>query len=390
MWGHAVSCPFIFYICMSHFPCAMSEVLLKHKIALGLIPRIGDINARKLVSHFGCVDAVFHEPYRNLIKIPGIGSEIAKYITGRTYMDAAEKEVDYITKNNIRSYFYLDNDYPFRLRQCDDSPVIFYLLGNCDLNAAKILSVVGTRNATTRGREICEKIIAGLAAGHPDLIIVSGLAYGIDIASHKAALANNLQTIGVLGHGFKTTYPSIHASIARTMAKKGGLLTDFISDALPERNNFLKRNRIIAGLSDATLVVESGIKGGALITADIANSYNRDVFAVPGRPDDQWSAGCNNLIRSNKAALTECADDIEYFLNWKPYKSKPPVQRTLFSDLDDNEKSIYELLMQQSELTIDTICRSIGIPVYKLSSLLLQMEFKGLVKCYPGNVYRIG
>jgi DNA processing protein len=366
----------------------MPDISLKHKIALGLIPRIGDINARKLVSYFGSVEAVFNESFRNLTKIPGIGNEIAKYITDRSYLDAAEKEVDYITRNNIRSYFYLDNDYPFRLRQCDDSPVVFYFMGNCDLNAVKILSVVGTRNATTRGREICEKIIGGLAGGHPDLIIVSGLAYGIDIAAHKAALANNLQTIGVLGHGFKTTYPSIHASTARTMVKNGGLLTDFISDALPERNNFLKRNRIIAGLSDATLVVESGIKGGALITADIANSYNRDVFAVPGRPDDQWSAGCNNLIRSNKAALTECSDDIEYFLDWKPDKSKPPVQRTLFSDLDENEKLIYELLMKQSEMTIDSICRSLGIPVFKLSSMLLQMEFKGLLKCSPGNLYR--
>jgi DNA processing protein len=368
----------------------MPEVLLKHKIALGLIPRIGDINARKLVSHFGNVEAIFHEPYRNLIKIPGIGSGLAKYISDRSYLDTAEKEVEYVTKNNIRTFFYLDNDYPFRLRQCDDSPVIFFFMGTSDLNSAKILSVVGTRNASTRGKELCDKIIGGLAAGHPDLIIVSGLAYGIDIASHKSALANNLQTIGVLGHGFKTTYPSLHASTARSMVKQGGLLTDFISDALPERNNFLKRNRIIAGLSDATLVIESGIKGGALITADIANSYNRDVFAVPGRPDDQWSAGCNNLIRNNKAALTECSDDIEFFLNWKREKSNPPVQRTLFCDLDDTEKLIYELLTKHNELTIDTICRTLEIPVHKLSSILLQMEFKDMVKCYPGNVYRIG
>jgi DNA processing protein len=310
----------------------MPEVSLKHKIALGLIPRIGDINARKLVSHFGNVEAVFQEPYRNLINIPGIGSGLAKYISDRSYLETAEKEVEYVEKNNIRTYFYLDNDYPYRLRQCDDSPVVFFFKGNCDLNAVKILSVVGTRNATVRGRELCDKIIGGLAAGHPDLIIVSGLAYGIDIAAHKAALSNNLQTIGVLAHGFKTTYPSIHDSTAKTIVKQGGLLTDFVSDALPERNNFLKRNRIIAGISDATLVIESGVKGGALITADIANSYNRDVFAVPGRPDDQWSAGCNSLIRNNKASLTECSDDVEYFLNWKPAKSKPPIQRTLFSD----------------------------------------------------------
>jgi DNA processing protein len=366
----------------------MPEVLLRHKIALGLIPRIGDINARKLVSHFGGVEAIFHEPYGNLIKIPGIGSGIAKYISDRSYLAAAEKEAEYVAKNNIRTYFYLDNDYPFRLRQCDDSPVVFFFRGNCDLDAAKILSVVGTRNATTRGRELCEKMIGGLAQGHPDLIIVSGLAYGIDIASHKAAMANGLSTIGVLAHGFKTTYPAIHASTAKTMLANGGLITDFLSDALPERNNFLKRNRIIAGLADATLVIESGISGGALVTADIANSYNRDVFAVPGRPDDQWSAGCNNLIKNNKAILAENSDDIENFLNWKPEKSKPAVQRTLFSDLDDNEKLIFELISKEGELSIDIICRTLGIPVYKLSSLLLQMEFKGLLKCSPGNLYR--
>ncbi len=368
----------------------MSDVLLKHKIALGLIPRIGDINARKLVSHFGSVEAVFKEPYGSLIKIPGIGSGLARYISDRTYLETAEKEAEYITSNNIKTFFYLDSDYPYRLRQCDDSPVVFFFTGNCDLNAGKILSVVGTRNATCRGKELCDKIIGGLAVGHPDLIIASGLAYGIDIAAHKAALANNLQTIGVLAHGLKTIYPSIHSSTAKSIIKQGGLLSDFISDALPERNNFIKRNRIIAGLSDATLVVESGIKGGALITADIASSYNRDVLAVPGRPEDQWSAGCNSLIKSNKAALIECAEDIEYVLDWKPEKAKLPVQRTLFSDLDDNERLIYELVSKEGELTIDNICRALEMPVYKLSSLLLQMEFRGLVKCFPGNIYRAG
>ncbi len=385
-----MTCPsFFVYLCVS-ISSVMPEISLKHKIALGLIPRIGDINARKLVSHFGSVEAIFHEPYRNLIKIQGIGAGIAKYISERSYLDAAEKEAEYITRNNIRTYFYLDNDYPFRLRQCDDSPVVFFFEGNCDLNSSKLLSVVGTRNATTRGRETCERIIFGLAANHPDLIIVSGLAYGIDIASHKAAIANNLQTIGVLAHGLKTIYPAVHYSVAKVIRKNGGLLTDFLSDALPERNNFLKRNRIIAGLSDATLVVESGIKGGALVTADIANSYNRDVFAVPGRPDDQWSAGCNSLIKANKAALADSAEDIEMFLNWSPPKTKTPVQRSLFSELDETEQQIFELLTKQGELNIDTICRSLEIPVYKLSSLLLQMEFKGLVKCYPGNVYKAG
>jgi DNA processing protein len=368
---------------------AMSETALKHKIALSLIPGIGDINARKLVSHIGSVEGVFSEPYRALIKIPGIGINLARSVCERSYIDIAEKEAAYVTENNIRTFFYLDSDYPYRLRQCDDSPVTFYFMGSCDLNASKILSVVGTRNATPLGKELCEKIIRGLSSGHSDIIIVSGLAYGIDIASHKAALLNNLQTVGVLAHGFKTTYPSVHRSTAMEIVKKGGLITDFLSDALPERNNFLKRNRIIAGLSDATLVVESGIKGGALITADIAGSYNRDVFAVPGRPGDQWSAGCNSLIKNNKAALIENSEDIEYFLNWKPSGEKIPVQKTLFNELGDSEKLIYEELNKNGEMIIDHLCRAVDIPVYKLSALLLQMEFNGIIKCYPGNLYRI-
>jgi DNA processing protein len=365
------------------------EVSLKHKIALGLIPHIGDISARKLVAHFGSVEAVFREPYQSLVKIPGIGSGLAKYITDRSYLEAADKEAEFVTRKNIKTYFYLDNDYPFRLRQCDDSPVVFFYRGNCSLDAAKILGVVGTRSATSRGRELCDKIIGGLAEDHPDLVIASGLAYGIDIAAHKAALSVNLPTIGVLAHGLNTIYPSIHASTAESMIRNGGLLSDFLSDALPERNNFLKRNRIIAGLSDAILVVESGIKGGALITADIANSYNRDVFAIPGRPDDQWSAGCNALIKNNKAALATTAGDIEYFLDWMPAKARAPVQRSLFADMDETEKQIFDLLSKENELTIDAICRTLGMQVFKLSAILLQMEFKNLIKCYPGNLYRV-
>jgi DNA processing protein len=367
----------------------MKNVSLKHKIALGLIPRIGDINARKLVAYFGNVEAVFHEPYRNLVKIPGIGSGLAKYISERSYLEKAEQEAEYVTRNNIRTYFYLDDDYPFRLRQCDDSPVVFFFRGHCDLNAGRILSVIGTRNATQHGKEICERIIAGLAAGHRDLVIVSGLAYGIDITSHRAALANGLSTIGVLGHGFETTYPSVHTSTAKAMTISGGLLTDFISDALPERNNFIKRNRIIAGLSDATLVIESGIRGGALITADIACSYNRDVLAVPGRPGDQWSAGCNNLIKSNKAALVESFTDIEYILNWHPNSSTIPEQTRLFEDLNEDQKMICRLLEEKGEMTIDNICRTLEIPVYRLSSILLNMEFSGLIRCQPGNLYNL-
>ncbi len=367
----------------------MSEQQLIYRIALSLIPGIGDINARKLVSYIGSVEGVFTEPYRSLIKIPGIGTTLARQIYERSYLKIAEKEAEYVKKNCIKTYFYLDKDYPYRLKQCEDSPIIFYFKGNCDLDAARILSVVGTRNPTGRGKEICEKIITGLALDNPGLVIVSGLAYGIDITAHKSALANNLPTLGVLGHGFKTTYPYVHKPVAEAMLKNGGLLTDFHSDEKPERNNFIKRNRIIAGISDATLIVESAVTGGALITTDLANSYNRDVFAVPGRIDDTWSAGCNNLIKRNKAALVESHLDIEYFLNWQPQKNNPPVQRVLFAELTDDEKKIYELLNKEEEMNFDQICRETGFSVNKLSTILLQMEFNRLIKSCPGNIFKI-
>jgi len=367
----------------------MDEPSLVHKIALGMIPGVGDITARKLVSYAGSVEALFSESLRTLKKIPGIGENIAGSIVRKQYLSLAEKEAEYVSRHNIRVFFYMDEDFPFRLRQCDDAPVTFYFMGEADLNASHIISIVGTRSATQRGKDMCQKIIAGLANHFPSLIIVSGLAYGIDIAAHKAAIANDLCTIGVLGHGLKTIYPSAHAGVARIMQKRGGLLTDFTSDEPPDRTNFIKRNRIIAGLSDATLIVESGIKGGALITADIASSYNRDIMAIPGRSDDEWSSGCNALIKYNKAALVECAEDIEFILGWKYVGTPEPVQKVLFNDMTENEKKIFEALKINGDLTADQIAIILALPVYKLSSILLQMELSGLIVPCPGNIYRI-
>lgn len=367
----------------------MEEISLEYKIALGQIPRIGDISARRLVSFFGSVGAVFSEPFSSMVKVPGIGEVLASYICDRSYLETAKREAEFVDKYNIKTYFYLDGDYPTRLAQCEDSPVVFFYKGVADLNSPKILSVVGTRSATVRGREICDSIIGDLAKNWPELLIVSGLAYGIDIASHKAALKHNLQTVGVLAHGLKTIYPAIHRGTAETMVKNGGLISDFLSDTPPERNNFIKRNRIVAGLSDATLVVESGTKGGALISADIAESYNRDVFAVPGRPDDKWSAGCNALIKKNRAAMVESAKDIEYQLDWISGETKEAEQKTLFPELDDTEKMIIDFIVAQEESDIDTICRTTGIPIYRLSPALLQLELKGILKIAPGNIYRV-
>ncbi|HUW92164.1 MAG TPA: DNA-processing protein DprA [Bacteroidales bacterium] len=367
----------------------MTEPSLVHRIALGMIPGVGDITARKLVSHAGSVEAVFSESHRTLTRIPGVGDSLAKAISGHVYLETAKREAEFVEKHNIKVYFYLDDDYPYRLRQCDDSPVTFYYKGNADLNAAQMLSVVGTRNATQHGREICQKIIAGLALHFPGLVVVSGLAYGIDITAHKAAMANSLPTVAVLGHGLKTIYPSLHRSVARNMLTNGGLVTDFSSETLPERNNFIRRNRIIAGISDATLIIESGIKGGALITADIAASYNHDVMAIPGRTNDQWSAGCNALIKCNKASLVEKYEDIEYLLGWKPATLTAPIQKVIFAEMTENEKKVFEALKENGDMTLDQLALSLGIPSYRLSTTLLQMELAGLITPCPGSIYRI-
>lgn len=367
----------------------MSTESLVHKIALGMIPGVGDITARKLVSYTGSVEAVFSESYRSLTRIPGVGEQLARAVAGREYLAEAAREAEFVEKYGIKVFFYLDDDYPLRLRQCEDSPVTFYFRGKADLNAPFILSIVGTRNATQRGREICQKIVAALSVHFPGLIIISGLAYGIDIAAHKAALASGLPTVAVLGHGLKTIYPSLHSGVAKSILENGGQLTDFSSDTLPERNNFIRRNRIIAGISDATLIVESGLRGGALITADIAASYNRDVMAVPGRPGDEWSAGCNALIRCNKAALVEGHENIEYLLGWKPAALAAPVQTVLFSGMTDSEKKIYEALKTEGDMTVDLLTRLLDMPVNKLSTILLQMELAGLITPCPGSVYRI-
>ena len=367
----------------------MSELSLVHKIALGMIPGVGDITARKLISYTGSVEAVFEESFRALKQIPGVGESIAGAIVKKEYLLLAEKEAMYVSSHNIKVFFITDDDYPFRLRQCEDAPVTFYFQGEADLNAPYILSVVGTRNATQRGKDVCQKMISDLSQHFPPLVIVSGLAYGVDITAHKAALACDLATVGVLGHGLKTIYPSSHSGVARSMLKKGGLLTDFPSGEPPDRNNFIKRNRIIAGLSDATLIIESGIKGGALITADIASSYNRDVMAVPGRTDDEWSAGCNALIKFNKAALVEKSSDVEFLLGWKSPEVREPVQKKLFTGMTENEKQVYEALKMNGDLTADQIAIMLSCPVYRLSSVLLQMELAGLITPCPGNVYRI-
>ncbi len=367
----------------------MSYSSLYYAIALSLIEGVGSINAKKLIAYVGSIEGIFKEKKGNLLKIPGIGEQVASEIKNANTFDLAEKELQFIEKNQIKTYLYIDETYPLRLKQCNDAPLILYVKGEVDLNADKIISIVGTRNATEYGKSMCDILLNQLVQKNIYPVVVSGLAYGIDINAHKAALKNNMPTVAVLGHGLKTIYPEVHNYYAGEIIKNGALVTEFTSNTDPDRKYFVRRNRIIAGLADVTIVIESGEKGGALITAELANSYNREVFAVPGRVKDTYSKGCNQLIKNNKAMLLESADDLIEQLNWQKIEHKPKIiQSSLFTDLNDEENKILNVIRNNGEIPIDFISLESGIPIHKVSSALLNLEFAGLIKCLPGKRYK--
>lgn len=362
---------------------------LLYKIAISLIPGIGSVTARNLIAYVGSVEGIFREKEKNLLKIPGIGEINAQRIANQNVIDQAKNEVDFILKNQIRPYFYLDENYPARLKNCSDAPIILYFKGNANLNETRTISIVGTRNATNYGREVCDELIRNFAEKNYPFLVISGLAYGIDVQAHKSCLKYNVPTVGVLAHGLDTVYPSLHASIATKMLENGGLLSDFPSETRIDRQNFLRRNRIIAGLTDATIVVESAEKGGALVTADIANSYNRDVFAFPGRSTDIYSRGCNKLIKLNEAILIENHTDIEKAMNWDiKTSSGKAVQTSLFVELTSEEQKLVDLL-KGGDRFIDEMTFETQLTMSKVSALLLGLEFKGLVASLPGKMYRL-
>ena len=374
----------------------MNDENLKYKIGITLIKGIGNNLAKNLIAYVGSVEGIFKEKQQNLARIPGIGEilsrEIATQIISGNVLKRAEQEIEFITKNKILTYYFTDKEYPFRLKECPDSPVLIYSKGNCNLNNGRFVGIVGTRNATDTGKENCKKLVADLKNALPNVIIVSGLAFGIDICAHKTALELCLPTIGVIGHGLDRIYPDLHRPTAVKMLENGGLLTEYLSQTNPDKQNFVQRNRIIAGLCDAVVVVESGKKGGALITAELANDYNRDVFAFPGRVTDEWSKGCHALIKNNKASLIESADDILRFMNWEKQDqtSSPIIQTAMFPDLSEEEQSIVSILRQHPDgVQLNELAIQLEKPVSKISSLLLEMEFKGFVKCLPGNLYKI-
>lgn len=359
-------------------------------IGLTFLKGVGDVLARHLLQYFGLAEEIFKVNRSALEKVPGIGAYTAQQIeNARTNaLERAEKELSFIDKNKIKVYMITGEDYPRRLKECQDAPVVFYYRGNADLNAAKIISIVGTRRISDYGRILTETLVGDLSVLFPDLLVISGLAYGIDICAHRSALKHNLPTIGVLAHGLDRIYPAAHRNTAAGMLEKGGLLTDFTSGTNPDRENFLRRNRLVAGLADATIVIESAEKGGSLVTADIAFSYGRDVYTFPGRVTDEFSAGCNRLIQMNKAGLISSAKDLVMSLCWDSDAKALPLQRTFdFQEKPDNP--IIRLLSEKGEFQINQLATEMNIPVHKLSSLLFELELEGHIKALPGGVYRL-
>lgn len=365
----------------------MDENELLYQVALTLVPNIGDVLGRELLQCIPNAQDIFKASFRQLSAIPGIGEFRARSIRQFCDFRRAEEEIAFLRQQQIRPVFFTDKDYPKRLQHCYDAPLMLYYKGNADLNRSRIIGIVGTRHCTAHGKACCEQLVHELI--QDDVLIVSGLAYGIDICAHKAAIGAGIPTIGVVAHGLDRIYPPAHSSIARQMTVQGGLLTDFMSGTTPDKQNFPRRNRIVAGLSDAIIVVESGLKGGSLITAEIANSYSRDVFAFPGRTSDPKSEGCHFLIRKNKAALITNAADLREMMGWNEKKISPSTQRELFLHLSGPEKQIVELFSVQPALHIDEIHFKSRLPASQMAAAILNLELQGVLRTLPGKLYEL-
>ncbi len=353
-----------------------------YQLALSEVKNIGPITARRLIEHFGSAENVLRSTPQQLMVIPGMGPKTAQAIGQVENFTQLESELKWAKNANVSCVCILDKNYPKQLIQCPDAPLVLYFYGSSWPANQKSISVIGTRKATPRGKEICRELISELATFDP--IIVSGLAYGVDIESHKSALNHELKTYAILAHGLDRLYPSQHASIAKQMVQNGGLISEFKPGTNPDKENFPRRNRIIAGLTEATVVVESASKGGSLITAKLAGSYYRDVFAFPGRSSDRSSNGCNHLIRTHQATLVESASDIIKILGWGKKNATKNKPNKL--ELDPDESQIMEALnIQNYSMSLDEISVQSKLPVHQVSTLLLHLEFKGLVRALPGK-----
>lgn len=363
---------------------------LKCQIAISLLPKVGLSRAKKLIEFFGGAEAFFAASEQELQTIPNLHRDVLPaLLNGRKEaLQKAEKELDFIGAHQIQTFYYQDDNYPYRLKECPDAPILLYGRGNLQPNGGHALAVVGTRTPSERGKELCRQMVLDLASKVEELTIISGLAYGIDITAHRAALEAGIPTLIIPGHGLDRIYPAVHRNTAVEALKNGGIMTEYQSGVGPEQTNFVARNRIIAGMSDATLVIESKEKGGSLITAQMALSYGRDVLAVPGRVNDELSKGCNNLIKRNQAALVECADDVLLAMQWDANKAPQPIQTALFDDLSEPENLLLRLLKQDEEgLHVNQLVMESKLAYGEVSALLLQLEFKGWVKALPGGMY---
>lgn len=370
-----------------------SQNKLLYQIALTQIKNVGDVMGRKLLAVVGDPEQIFRSSRKELMKIENIASKTVDDILNTEVLRRAEQELNFVLRNNIQTFFIDDEAYPHRLRDCSDAPLLLYYRGNTDFNVGQVVSIVGTRNSTAYGREFCDRFLEELSQLCPDALIISGLAYGIDIHAHKAAIKYHLPTIGVMAHGLDRIYPDQHRYIADQMEEHGGLLSEFVSGTEPERYNFVRRNRIVAGMADATIVVESADKSGSLITADLASSYCRDVFAVPGRMGDPQSVGCNKLIANHKADLLLSASHFVRQMGWDEATQKEksaPHQQKLFIDLDGDGQRIANVLNNKDKgMHIDDIAASTNIAMHQLTSILFEMEMKGIVNGLPGNVFKL-
>ncbi|MDH7461930.1 DNA-processing protein DprA [Chitinophagaceae bacterium 26-R-25] len=361
---------------------------LLYKIALTQVPSIGPVQAKILLEHFENVEDIFKAKKSLLEQIEGIGTIKASNIEGFRNFAPIENEISFIEKNNIQPLFFTDNNYPKRLRNCYDPPTMLYYRGTADLNAAKIISIIGTRSHTEYGRQLTEKLVSDLAP--QNIVIASGMAFGIDGVAHKAAVKNSLPTIGVLAHGLDVMYPPEHNALAKEMlSNNGGLLTEFPSCTKPDKHNFPIRNRIVAGMSDATIVIETNVKGGSMITANLAYGYNRDVLAFPGRTTDSRSSGCLKLIKEKKASLITGADDVLEALGWKEVTRTRKPQRALFIDFSPEERIVLDLLAEKETTHIDELNLRSNLSSGAIAAAILNLELQNVVSSLPGKMYMV-
>jgi DNA processing protein len=357
-----------------------------YHLALKQVPHIGDIQIGILLHHFGDPSSVFKASIRILEQLPGIGSVRAHSIKSFNNYRRIEQELTFVAKNNIEILVKHHDPYPKRLENCVDAPHLLFYRGNSSLNHQRIAAIVGTRAPTDYGKERVVALIEALS--EVDVLVVSGLAYGIDTLVHRDCVTQKVKTVGVLGHGLDQLYPSSNRQLAFNMVHNGGLLTEFLHQTKPDRQNFPKRNRIVAGMVDAVIVVESGEKGGSLITAEIANSYNKDVFAYPGRTTDVGSMGCNQLIRTHRANLITSGFEFIEFMDWSPLlKEKKAIQAELFIALEGKEKYLYDLVKEREPVGIDDLIVQTVFKPSEVASILFSLEMRGLIVARPGKLY---